>query len=333
MGFGVIYSPLFLEHRPPSYHPENPSRLLTAIKTLEELRLWEPIEPEPVPDEELLKVHSKEYVERVRKASVRHSHLDSDTYVSPGTWHAALTAFGAVRNAAYLAMKKKGMYFALVRPPGHHAGKSGRAFGAPTLGFCIFNNTAYATKIAEEKVGKVLVIDFDAHHGNGTQEILWDDPKAVHIDLHERDIYPWSGYEGEVGGRGSEGTKVNLPMPHYSTDDDFLFAWEKVVAPIIEEFDPKVAVISAGFDGFVGENLTTLRLTEVFFREVGVSLSDYPLVVVFEGGYSVGIERGLPAFIEGYLSGESEKRPLKPSYETLSTVQRVIEMQRAWWGL
>ena len=333
MEFGVIYSPLFLEHRPASYHPENPSRLITAIKVLERLGLWEPVEPEPVDPEELLKVHKREYVERVREASVRHSYLDPDTYVSPGTWDAALTAFGAVREAVNLALKEKGMYLALIRPPGHHAGKSGRAFGAPTLGFCIFNNAAYAATVAEELVGRVLVIDFDAHHGNGTQEILWDDSNAVHIDLHERDIYPWSGYEHDVGGKNAEGTKINLPMPHYSGDDDFLFAWEKVAVPIIREFDPKVVVVSAGFDGFLGENLTTLRLTEEFFKHVGSSLSEYPLAVVFEGGYSVGLERGLPAFIEGYFSGEGQKKPVKPSYETLATVQRVVEIQKEWWEL
>jgi len=331
--FGVIYSPIFLEHRPASYHPENPSRLLTAIRTLERLGLWEPIEPEPVDPEELLKVHSREYVERVRAASVRHSHLDPDTYVSPGTWEAALTAFGAVREAVNMGLKKKGMYLALVRPPGHHAGKSGRAFNAPTLGFCIFNNAAYAARVAEETLDRAVVIDFDAHHGNGTQEILWNDPKAIHLDLHERDIYPWSGYEHDVGGKGAEGTKINLPMPHYAGDDDFIFAWDKVVMPVLREVDPKVVVVSAGFDGFSGENLTTLKLTEGFFRHAGASLSRYSLAVVFEGGYSVGLERGLPAFIRGYLEGKTEDEAIRPSYETLHTVQRVIEIQREWWGL
>ena len=333
MGFGVIYSPLFLEHRPKDYHPENPSRLLTALKTLEKLGLWEPIEPEAVSEEELLKVHSREYVERVREASVRNSYIDPDTYVSPGTWDAALTAFGAVKEAVELALEKRGMYFALVRPPGHHAGRNGRAFGAPTQGFCIFNNAAYAAKIAEEKLGKVLILDFDAHHGNGTQEILWDDSRAVHIDLHERDIYPGSGYEHEVGGKNAEGTKINLPMPHYAGDDDYIYAWDEVVLPIIAQLKPKLIVISAGFDGFLGENLTTLRLTEVFFAYAGSTLSRYPLAVVFEGGYSVGLEKGLPAFINGYLSGEVREVSITPSYEALTTVSTLKEIQSRWWEL
>lgn len=121
-----------------------------------------------------------------------------------------------------------------------------------------------------------MVIDFDAHHGNGTQEILWNDPNAVHIDLHERDIYPVSGYEYEVGGKGAEGTKVNIPMPHYSGDDDYIYAWNEVVLPIVAQFKPKVIVISAGFDGFHGDGLTTLRLSEAFYAYAGTTLSKYP---------------------------------------------------------
>ncbi|ACS32931.1 histone deacetylase family protein [Thermococcus gammatolerans] len=327
----TLYSPIFLEHRPRDYHPENPDRLLRAVRALQRLNLWKPIEPVPVPEEELLMVHSRDYVELIREKSRAFSYLDPDTYVSPGTWEAALTAFGASQMAVEIALKTGGMALALVRPPGHHAGKAGRAFNASTLGFCIFNNAAYAAKVAEELAGKVLIIDFDAHHGNGTQEILWNDPNAVHIDLHERDIYPWSGYEHDVGGKNAEGTKINLPMPHYSGDDDYIYAWDEVVLPLLAQLRPKLVVVSAGFDGFLGENLTTLRLSELFFAYAGSTLSRYPLAVIFEGGYSVGLGKGLPAFIRGYLSGEIREVPVSPSYEALRTVARVKEVQSEWW--
>ena len=333
MEFGVLYSPTFLEHRPKEYHPENPGRLLRAIDALKRSGLWEPIEPEPVPEDELLRVHGEDYVRLVEDRSRDFSHLDPDTYVSPGTFEASLKAFGASKKAVELTLDRKGIYLALVRPPGHHAGRNGRAFGAPTLGFCIFNNAAYAAKVAEEKFGKVLVIDFDAHHGNGTQEILWNDDKAVHVDLHERDIYPMSGYEYEVGGRNAEGTKINVPMPHYAGDDDYVYAWDEIVLPVLAQLKPKLIVISAGFDGFLGENLTTLRLSEVFFAYAGSTLSRYPLAVIFEGGYSVGLDRGLPAFIKGYLSGEIRDVPVAPSYGALTTVSAVKEVQGQWWGL
>ena len=111
-------------------------------------------------------------------------------------------------QVAKLALKKKDVYLALIRPPGHHAGKKGRALGAPTLGFCIFNNAAGATFTLKEKAGKVVIIDFDVHHGNGTQDIFWDDGDVVHIDLHESGIYPGSGDIYEIGGKGAEGTDL-----------------------------------------------------------------------------------------------------------------------------
>ncbi len=307
---------------------------MRAVESLKRAGLWESvIEPEPVPEKELLMVHSAEYVDIVKSLSGKFAYIDPDTYVSPGTWGAALRAFGAARKTVELALKEKGLYLALVRPPGHHAGKSGRAFNAPTLGFCIFNNAAYAAKVATEKVGKVLVIDFDAHHGNGTQEILWDDPNAVHIDLHERGIYPGSGYEDEIGGEGAKGTKINLPMPHYSTEDDYIHAWDEVVLPIIHQFKPRLIVVSAGFDGFLGENLTTLRLSEAFFAHAGATLSRYSLAVIFEGGYSVGLDKGLAAFIKGYLSGKAPSVEVSLPHEAVRVVARVKKIQGEWWEL
>ena len=307
---------------------------MRAVESLKRAGLWESvIEPEPIPEKELLRVHSAKYVNLVKSLSGKFAYIDPDTYVSPGTWEAALKAFGAARKAVELALKEKGLYLALVRPPGHHAGKAGRAFNAPTLGFCIFNNATYAAKVAKEKVGKVLVIDFDAHHGNGTQEILWDDPNAVHIDLHERGIYPGSGYEDEIGGEGAKGTKINLPMPHYSTEDDYIHAWDEVVLPIIHQFKPRLIVVSAGFDGFLGENLTTLRLSEAFFTHAGATLSGYPLAVIFEGGYSIGLDKGLPAFIKGYLSRKAPSVEVSPSREAVLVVARVKRIHREWWEL
>jgi acetoin utilization deacetylase AcuC-like enzyme len=332
--FGVIYTPVFLEHRPEEYHPENPERLERAVAVLKEVGLWENvIEPQAVPEEELLKVHEQEYVDFIKRRSGVFSFIDPDTYVSGGTFKAALHAFGAVKKAVELALEEKGLYLALVRPPGHHAGKRGRAFNAPTLGFCIFNNAAYGAKLLEEIRGRALVIDFDAHHGNGTQEILWDDPNAVHIDLHERDIYPGSGYEAETGGKGALGTKVNIPMPHRSGDDDFIYAWDEIVVPIVEAIKPEAIVVSAGFDGFIGENLTTLRLTELFYAHAGSTLSDYPLVVVFEGGYGPGIERGLPAFLNGYLKRSEVEVPLRPSHGALEVVKTLKDILGEWWSL
>ncbi|AHF80720.1 histone deacetylase family protein [Thermococcus paralvinellae] len=333
--FKILYSPIFKEHKPLNYHPENPKRLDFAIAGLKAKNIWKNIvEPTPASIDEILEVHSENYVEKIRKASqIGFHYIDPDTYICEKTWDAALYAFGAAREAALIALEEKGIFLALVRPPGHHAGKSGRAFYASTLGFCIFNNVAGAAKLLETLEGNALIIDFDVHHGNGTQEIFWNDANVVHIDLHERDIYPWSGYEWEVGGKEAEGTKINIPMTSYSGDDDYIFAWHEIVMPIVNEVKPKVILISAGFDAFKGDGLATIQLTEEFYRFAGTSLSGYSLAVVLEGGYSIGLEKGLPAFIEGYLKGETEEETIKPSYEALKVVGKVKEILREWWEI
>ena len=326
----ILYSDIFREHKPLDYHPENPRRLDFAVAGLKAKNLWRNIvEPTPAGVDEILEVHSENYVEKIRKASqIGFHYIDMDTYICEKTWDAALYAFGAAREAALMALEEKGIYLALVRPPGHHAGKSGRAFHASTLGFCIFNNVAGAAKLVKNLEEKALIIDFDVHHGNGTQDIFWNDANVVHIDIHERDIYPWSGYEWEIGGKGAEGTKVNLPMASHSGDDDYIFAWEEIVMPIVNEFKPRVILISAGFDAFKGDGLATIQLTEKFYRFAGASLSEYSLAVVLEGGYSVGLKKGLPAFVDGYLRGEVKEDAIKPSYETLKVVEKVREILR-----
>ena len=326
----ILYSPIFKEHKPLDYHPENPKRLDFTIEGLKAKNLWENIvKPTPASIDEILEVHSENYVEKIRRSSqIGFHYIDMDTYICEKTWDAALYAFGAAREAALMALEKKGIYLALVRPPGHHAGKNGRAFHASTLGFCIFNNVAGAARLIESLEGKALIIDFDVHHGNGTQDIFWDDANVVHIDIHERDIYPWSGYEWEVGGKGAEGTKINLPMASHSGDDDYIFAWREIVVPIVNKFKPRIILISAGFDAFKGDGLATIQLTEKFYRFAGASLSGYSLAVVLEGGYSVGLKKGLPAFVDGYLRGEVKEDAIKPSYETLKVVEKVGEILR-----
>ncbi|CAB50063.1 histone deacetylase family protein [Pyrococcus abyssi] len=330
----IYYSRKFLLHKPDNYHPENPGRLWLVLTAIRELGLENHVlEPSPIGEELIYRIHEREYVEKIRELSRRGGgYLDADTYVSPRTWEAAILALGASRLATLSALRYGGMNLALVRPPGHHAGRRGKALGAPTLGFCIFNNSAMAALTSKEETGKALVIDFDAHHGNGTQEIFWDDADVVHIDLHERDIYPGSGDVGEIGGINAKGSKINLPMPHYSEDGDYIYAWEEVVIPIVEEVKPKVVIVSAGFDGFKGDGLTTLKLTEVFYSYAGATLRKYPLAVILEGGYSSGLKKGFPAFIRGYEE-DKVRDHAQPSYETLKLVEEVKDILSPWWSL
>ncbi|MEM4475502.1 MAG: hypothetical protein QW405_03725, partial [Fervidicoccaceae archaeon] len=201
-GLTVIWGRAFLGHAPRSDHPENPKRAEVALEALRRRGLvGEVVEPLVADEEDLLEIHDRDYVELVRLLSnAAPSHIDEDTYVSSDTYFVAAAAFGSSALAAELSLKRGEPVIALVRPPGHHAGRRGRAMGAPSQGFCVFNNAAAACARLLEH-GDVAVIDFDAHHGNGTQEIFYSDPRVLHVDLHQHPdtLYPGTGYPHEVG--------------------------------------------------------------------------------------------------------------------------------------
>lgn len=317
----VLYSEVFLEHKPPFPHPERPERLLIALEAVNgssvDVVHTEPLSAQLV---DLHRVHDPEYVARVaRYVDSGISIIDSDTYLSPGTMKAALAAAGASLQAAELAAK--GMKaLALVRPPGHHAGKRGRAMGAPTQGFCVFNNAALAVaRLLELGLSSVAVVDFDAHHGNGTQEIFYRDPRVLHVDVHEDPVtlYPGTGFTTDVGEGEGEGTKVNIVLPPGSGDDVYELAISEVVNPLLSEFKPEALVFSAGFDALEGDGLTHLRAGERTFQmfgEVAVEVSSNRVAIILEGGYTRGLELGLPAFLRS-LEGLSSEAPFNRSPE------------------
>ena len=303
----ILYNPDVLKHKPKFYHVENPERFEAILNSLK-LRGFDDIiliEGKSTIDE-VLEIHSKEYVDSIVKlCNDSFNYYDGDTYISNGTLDAALTAFKLAKEAVKLALKEKDLYFALTRPPGHHAGISGKALGAMSNGFCIFNNIAGATGLAKKYLKRVIIIDFDVHHGNGTQEIFWNDENVVHIDFHQKGIYPGTGDVFDIGGEEAEGTKINLPFPSHSTDFDYIFAWNDVVEPILDYFKPDVILVSAGFDAFMNDGLASMDLTETFYRFVGAKLSRYSVVAVLEGGYGVGLKYAPPAFLGGYVDAEN----------------------------
>jgi acetoin utilization deacetylase AcuC-like enzyme len=328
----ILYNPEVLEHRPKSYHVENPERVITILDSLksngfEDIIL---IEGKSTIDE-VLEIHSKEYVDSIIKLSSAFNYYDGDTYLCTKTLDAALTAFKLAKEAVNLALNDKDLYFALTRPPGHHAGISGKALGALSNGFCIFNNIAGAVKLAKKYLKNVIIIDFDVHHGNGTQEIFWNDDRVIHIDFHQKGIYPGTGNILDIGGEGAEGTKINLPFSAHSTDSDYIFAWNEIVEPILDYFKPKIVFVSAGFDAFINDGLASMDLTETFYRFAGAKLSKYGVVAVLEGGYSVGLKYAPPAFLEGYVKAKDVLDNLKaisPSNNTklmVDAVKKIVE--------
>jgi acetoin utilization deacetylase AcuC-like enzyme len=308
----LVYSEDFKLHSPEPYsHPESPERLdkmLEGLKNyglLKRMRLLDP----PKGDLKLfLKVHSREYFNLVTargRSSVEW--LDGDTYISPGT-HTALERLSGAAETVTSKVEDYSLIVLLPRPPGHHAGRNGRGLGAPTLGFCIFNISALIAQLVREREYKVAMLDFDAHHGNGTQDIFYDRKDVPHIDIHQDSatIYPGTGFPDDCGVGEARGSKINLNLPPLSGDDIFVDASRKAIE-YLKDFDPDVIIVDAGFDGYRDDNyMVSLRAGSKSFNSIGKLLNGVKskvksIIVVVEGGYSSGLTRALPAFLWGIL--------------------------------
>ena len=265
--FMVVYSDRFKLHRDPyGIHIESPERLDLALRSCMDKGVIDYsyiYEPRSRPREIVEEVHEPSYVRYVEFLSKRgFSMIDSDTYVNEYTFDVALLAVGAcIEGVEMILTNRAKRVFALVRPPGHHVGRAGRALGAITQGFCIFNNIAIAThRVLSYGVKRAAIIDIDVHHGNGTQEIFWYEPRVLHIDIHQQGIYPGTGNLTDIGGKEAEGTKINIALQSGSTDHDYIYVWNEIAEPILEQFKPEFIMISAGFDAYIDEPLSLIHI-------------------------------------------------------------------------
>lgn len=303
---GFIYHPDYLKHNARQIHPESKERLSKLVEHLEQngfLSKLKRIEPYTPSLKWLEKVHTSDYIKMVEEiCRSGGAMLDPDTPVGPESYSIALLAVGGVMAAVDAVMERRVKNaFCAVRPPGHHAEKD------KAMGFCIFNNVAVASRYVQSKyrAKKVLIIDWDVHHGNGTQNAFWVDPSVFYISVHQFPFYPGSGSENEVGEGEGNGFTFNLPMFAGSGDLEYIEAFENILYPLASKFDPDFVFISAGFDGHMDDPLAQINLTEEGYRrmtEVVARLAaeccDDRLVSVLEGGYNA---RTLASSVEEHL--------------------------------
>jgi histone deacetylase 6 len=336
-GTGLVFDEAFLAHRPPSEHPENPGRL-TAIKTrLEEARLFDACARVPAraaTDDELLAIHTPELLALVaRTAGVEYAQLDPDTYTCRDSARAARLAAGGLVDLTLGVLEGRlANGFALLRPPGHHA-EAGRA-----MGFCLFNNVAVAAAAAKRAgARKIAIVDWDLHHGNGTQHSFWDDPDVLYFSTHQYPFYPGTGGAGEVGGPRALGRTINVPFPAGCGDAEYLAAFDRVLLPAARSFAPDLVLVSAGFDAAAGDPLGAMGVTPAGYARMTARLRELAggrLVLALEGGYDLrAISESAAACLRVLLGeergdGASPETPLPSAARVLGAVAAA---QRPYW--
>jgi acetoin utilization deacetylase AcuC-like enzyme len=305
----LLSHPACLNHLTPAGHPERPDRLRAIEQVLEDEKFQSlaRVEAPRAPLEIIALCHPTDYIDAIRDASPAEGlvRLDADTAMSPGSFEAALRAVGGAKLAVDEVMAGKASNaFVSTRPPGHHTET------ARPMGFCLFNNAAIAARYAQTTHGaeRAAIVDFDVHHGNGSQDIFWSDKSVMYCSTHEMPLYPGTGAVGE---RGEFNTVVNAPLSAGDGGSAFKEAFETVILPRLREFKPDILIISAGFDAHTRDPLANLNLVESDYTWVTKKLMDVAdasakgrVVSLLEGGYDLqGLSRSVAAHVTALMRG------------------------------
>jgi acetoin utilization deacetylase AcuC-like enzyme len=335
----LLTDPLFLKHDPGPGHPESPARLRSILSVLERAPVagTRVEQPRAATESELASVHTPELRKYLRGLAGEVAQIDPDTHTSPDSYDAAVLAAGAAAQAVDEVMAGRARNaFALVRPPGHHA-EPGRA-----MGFCLFNNVAIAAEVARQRgAERVLVLDWDVHHGNGTQAAFWKRRDVLYQSVHQYPYYPGTGAPHEVGAGEGEGFTVNCGIPGGATDADYGAIFQELFLPIADAFRPQLILVSAGFDPHRDDPIGGMMISERGFaamcsamKALADSVCDGKLVLLLEGGYSLeGLSQSVHACVE-VLAGRRDTFPIEDmTSDARQALIRSRELLKPYWRI
>lgn len=334
---GIIFDEIFLKHHPGTWHPERPERLkaiLEAINSEEIKPFVEIFPPERATKEEILWNHTERLYKLIENtAGKSFSQLDPDTSTNEYSFEAACFAVGAQKKGLKLLLEEGFDYvFALVRPPGHHAEPD------KAMGFCLFNNVALAAHYAQKLYGlkRILIVDFDLHHGNGTQKSFYNTDQVLFFSTHQYPYYPGTGNYDEIGNGYGKGYTINVPFKVGCKDDDFIFFYQNLLKPIAFQYKPEIVLVSAGFDCLVDDPLGGLELT---FKGLGIMIeilkeiaqfsANGKILFTLEGGYNLAnLKQGIKTVILKLVEPPNQNKvyEFSPSSYSLSLFNKIVDL-------
>ncbi|MFU8804656.1 MAG: histone deacetylase [Bradymonadaceae bacterium] len=335
----LLFDERMIDHDPGRHHPESPARLRAIARAVTDAAPAhiDKRKPHPAQRRWIEAVHAPTYIDRLDDLREKSANLDADTTISPGSIDAAYLAAGcAIDAVTALADGTHRRAFALVRPPGHHAERD------HAMGFCLLNNIAIAAEHARRELGfkRVMIIDWDVHHGNGTQHSFYDRRDVLFFSTHLFPFYPGTGAVEEVGRGDGLGYNVNVPLPSGMGDGDYALAFQKILLPIAAEFEPDLVLVSAGFDAHQDDPLGGMNLTEQGFAHLCglcAQIADRHargrLALILEGGYDVDALAASALACIDVLGGAMPCDPPPPSARGINAVDSARRMHERYWTL